>query len=360
MQGAFASRFNVPAAVGDGARRIRSGRRGNLPAAALTARLAFDWAQLRPGDRVLIHAASGGVGGMAAIQLARHHGATVFATRAPKRATLRRMGVEYVYDSPHNGFRRPDPRGHRRRGCRRRAQQPDQRGASSRRRCGRPPRAARFAEIAKRDIWTAEQMAAVRPDINYEIVALDDDDDRSRPHQDVDGRTVRGMARGEWTPVPAEVYPLTEARTAFRRMQQARHIGKIVVQMPTPLSPRPDRSYLVTGGLARWVCTRRRTWPSWAPATSCDQPSRPGRRGRAGHRRHHRSVPLPGASSSPPTSAMSPRPPRCWTASAPSCRRWPASRTSPACSTTPCRSRRRNGSGPLCGPRHSARITCTG
>ena len=31
----------------------------------------------------------------------------------------------------------------------------------------------RFAEIAKRDIWTPEQMAAVRPDIEYEIIALD-------------------------------------------------------------------------------------------------------------------------------------------------------------------------------------------
>src|SRR4029079_19286367 len=58
-----------------------------------------------------------------------------------------------------------------------------------------------------------------------------------------------GLATGEWTPLPAEVYPLTEARAAFRRMQQARHIGKIVVQIPNPLQPRADRSYLITGGL---------------------------------------------------------------------------------------------------------------
>ena len=31
----------------------------------------------------------------------------------------------------------------------------------------------RFAEIAKRDIWTPEQMAEARSDIAYEIVALD-------------------------------------------------------------------------------------------------------------------------------------------------------------------------------------------
>ena len=52
-----------------------------------------------------------------------------------------------------------------------------------------------------------------------------------------------GLATGEWTPLPAEIYPITEARAAFRRMQQARHIGKIVVQIPNPLQPRADRSY---------------------------------------------------------------------------------------------------------------------
>ena len=59
----------------------------------------------------------------------------------------------------------------------------------------------------------------------------------------------QGLAKGEWTPLPAEIYPLTEARAAFRRMQQARHIGKIVCQIPNPLQPQSDRSYLITGGL---------------------------------------------------------------------------------------------------------------
>ncbi len=54
---------------------------------------------------------------------------------------------------------------------------------------------------------------------------------------------------GEIVPLPVEIYPLAEAKTAFRRMQQARHVGKIVLQMPSPLQPREDRSYLITGGL---------------------------------------------------------------------------------------------------------------
>ncbi|MDD4867590.1 MAG: SDR family NAD(P)-dependent oxidoreductase, partial [Mycobacterium sp.] len=108
----------------------------------------------------------------------------------------------------------------------------------------------RFAEIAKRDIWTREQMAAARPDIAYEIVALDvtafEEPERIRG---LLGEVSDGLARGEWQPLPAEIYPLTEAKTAFRRMQQARHIGKIVLKMPNPLQPRADRSYLITGGL---------------------------------------------------------------------------------------------------------------
>ncbi|MGO9654900.1 SDR family NAD(P)-dependent oxidoreductase [Mycobacterium sp.] len=250
MQGAFASRFNVPvqllAPVPDGLSAVAA---ATIPAAALTARLAFDWANVRPGDRVLIHAASGGVG-LAAIQMAQQHGAIVFATASTyKRATLRKMGVEHVYDSRSTDF----------------ADQilADTDGAgvdvvlNSLTNEGfieatvrATAQGGRFAEIAKRDIWTPEQMAAARPDIAYEIVALDgttvQEPERIRG---LLAEVSDGLASGEWTPLPVEIYPLTEAKTAFRRMQQARHIGKIVLQMPKPLQPRGDRSYLITGGL---------------------------------------------------------------------------------------------------------------
>jgi acyl transferase domain-containing protein/short-subunit dehydrogenase/acyl carrier protein len=250
MQGAFASRFNVPiqllAPLPDGLGAVAA---ATIPAAALTARLAFDWAQLKPGDRVLIHAASGGVG-LAAIQMAQQHGAIVFATASTyKRATLRKLGVEYVYDSRSTDF----------------ADQilADTDGAgvdvvlNSLTNEGfveatvrATAQNGRFAEIAKRDIWTPEQMTAARPDIAYEVVALDattlQNPERIRS---LLGEVSDGLASGEWMPLPAEIYPLTEARTAFRRMQQARHIGKIVLRMPNPLQPRGDRSYLITGGL---------------------------------------------------------------------------------------------------------------
>ncbi|MFI5506558.1 SDR family NAD(P)-dependent oxidoreductase [Mycobacterium sp. NPDC051804] len=250
MQGAFASRFNVPeqfiAPIPDGVSAVEA---ATIPAAALTVRLSFDWAQLKPGDRVLIHAASGGVG-LAAVQMAQQCGAEVFATASTfKRSTLRRLGVQYVYDSRTTDF----------------ADQilADTGGAGVdvvlnsltgegfiEATLKATNQDGRFAEIAKRDIWSPEQMAEVRPDIDYEIVALDTvmftEPDRIR---ELLTEVSEGLAQGEWTPLPAEIYPLTEARTAFRRMQQARHIGKVVVQIPSPLQPRADRSYLITGGL---------------------------------------------------------------------------------------------------------------
>ncbi|WP_165878312.1 zinc-binding dehydrogenase, partial [Micromonospora sp. MW-13] len=53
-----------------------------------------DLAGLRAGESVLVHSGAGGVG-MAAIQLARHFGATVFATASPgKWGVLRGLGVD--------------------------------------------------------------------------------------------------------------------------------------------------------------------------------------------------------------------------------------------------------------------------
>ncbi|MCV7348957.1 SDR family NAD(P)-dependent oxidoreductase [Mycobacterium parmense] len=250
MPGSFATRVNAPAQfltpVPNG---ISSVAAATIPAGALTTRLAFDWANVGPGDRVLIHAASGGVG-LAAVQMARQRGATVFATASTyKRAALRKMGVEHVYDSRSTDF----------------ADQilADTGGAgvdvvlNSLTNEGfieatvrATAQGGRFAEIAKRDIWTREQMAAARPDISYEIIALDGciEAEPERVGRLL-AEVAESMANGELEPIAAEVYPVTEAKSAFRRMQQARHIGKIVLQMPRPLQPRGDRSYLITGGL---------------------------------------------------------------------------------------------------------------
>ena len=59
-----------------------------------------DVARLEPGERLLVHAATGGVG-LAAIQYAKRVGAEIFATAGSeeKRDRLRALGVRHVFDS---------------------------------------------------------------------------------------------------------------------------------------------------------------------------------------------------------------------------------------------------------------------
>jgi len=62
-------------------------------------------ARLQPGERVLIHSATGGVG-MASIQIARWLGAEIYATAGSdeKRDLLRSMGIEHPMDSRSTDF----------------------------------------------------------------------------------------------------------------------------------------------------------------------------------------------------------------------------------------------------------------
>jgi NADPH:quinone reductase-like Zn-dependent oxidoreductase len=74
-------------------------RAGALPLAALTAYQALvDTADIRPGQRVLIHAAAGGVGHLA-VQIAKAYGAHVIGTAsAGKHELLRELGADELID----------------------------------------------------------------------------------------------------------------------------------------------------------------------------------------------------------------------------------------------------------------------
>jgi NADPH:quinone reductase-like Zn-dependent oxidoreductase len=80
-------------------------RAAAVPLAALTAwQSLFDTAQLQPGQRVLIHAGSGGVGHFA-VQLAKWKGAYVFATASTKNQDLlRELGVDESIDYTQQRF----------------------------------------------------------------------------------------------------------------------------------------------------------------------------------------------------------------------------------------------------------------
>src|SRR5947199_2221656 len=80
-------------------------RAAAVPLAALTAwQSLFDAVQLQPGQRVLIHAGSGGVGHFA-VQLAKWKGAYVFATASTKNQDLlRKLGVDEPIDYTQQRF----------------------------------------------------------------------------------------------------------------------------------------------------------------------------------------------------------------------------------------------------------------
>ena len=227
-----------------------------------------------PGQRVLIHAAAGGVG-LAAVALADSAGAEVFATAgsAEKRALLTSLGVEHVMDSRSLDFADEIHAAHRRPGRRRRAElaQP---ATSSRRACAWSSRGGRFVEIGKRGIWDATQVAAVRPDVDYHVLYLGDLFERE-PAGSRRCSTVLAaeFAAGRLAPLPHRVYPAARAADAFRFMAQARHVGKLVVTPPASAPAariRGDATYLITGGLgALGVRDRASGCTPAAPATWC-------------------------------------------------------------------------------------------
>lgn len=78
---------------------------GALPLVSLTARQALiDTARVAPGQRVLVQAGAGGVGHVA-VQIAKAHGATVYATAsAAKHDFLRSIGVDHPIDYHSEDF----------------------------------------------------------------------------------------------------------------------------------------------------------------------------------------------------------------------------------------------------------------
>lgn len=76
-----------------------------IPLTALTAwQSLFDFAHIKEGDIVLIHAGAGGVGGMA-IQLAKHARTTVITTASAKNHDyVKKLGADYVVDYTKEDF----------------------------------------------------------------------------------------------------------------------------------------------------------------------------------------------------------------------------------------------------------------
>ena len=217
-----------------------------VPVVFATAYYALhDLAGLQPGQRVLIHAAAGGVG-MAAIQLARHAGADIYATASPaKWDTLRGLGIpaDHIASSRDLGFAAAFP--------------PVDLVLNSL--AGDYVDASlsllaphgRLLEMGKTDLR--------EPTARYQPFDLMDPGPDHLRH--ILAALHDLFTRQALRPLPATTYDIRDTPAALRYLAQARHTGKIVLTIPAPLNP--DHTILITGGtgalgtaIARHLITR--------------------------------------------------------------------------------------------------------
>ncbi|MCH2245137.1 MAG: SDR family NAD(P)-dependent oxidoreductase [Crocosphaera sp.] len=245
----------------------------SIPINFLTAYYALHHlAKIQVGDKILIHAAAGGTG-MAAVQIAQAAGAEVFATASPpKWEALRKMGIKHIMNSRTLEF----------------ADQvmslTEDKGVNVvlnsltseefvNKSLSVLSEQGRFVEIAKRGVWDSNQVANLRPDVSYSVVDLvRESQERPELIKTMLHQLTDKFANGSLQPPPLQTFPIEEVISAFRYMQQAKHIGKIIVTQTTQkpeknressLNFHEDATYLITGGMgdlgllvARWMVSK--------------------------------------------------------------------------------------------------------
>ncbi|MCW7539505.1 SDR family NAD(P)-dependent oxidoreductase [Aquabacterium sp. A7-Y] len=217
-------------------------------------------AQVQPGETLLIHSASGGVG-LAAIEVARWLGAKVIATAGSeaKRQFLRERGVEHVFDSRSLDFADAVLQLTEGRGVD--VVLNSLAGEAARKSLAILASHGRFIEIGKKDIAAGSLLGLADFDRNLMYVAVDTDRmgaERPALFRRLNAEVIALLAEGRLRPVPAQAFPAREISDAFRTMARAQHVGKLVIDLNTGTVPtgqsrgvavRADRSWLVTGGL---------------------------------------------------------------------------------------------------------------
>ncbi|MFJ8747669.1 SDR family NAD(P)-dependent oxidoreductase, partial [Embleya sp. NPDC127516] len=235
-------------------------RAASVPVVFLTAYYGLvELGGLRAGESVLVHAGAGGVG-MAAVQIARHLGAEVFATASEgKWDTLRSLGLDdaHIADSRTLDFEEHIRTATGGRGV----------DVVLNSLAGEFVDASlrlladggRLLEMGKTDIRDAEAVRVGYPGVSYQAYDLLD----AGPERigKLLGDLLGWFGSGALVPITVRSWDVRRAPEAFRFMAQARHTGKLVLRMPVPLDP--GGTVLITGGtgtlgglVARHLVTR--------------------------------------------------------------------------------------------------------
>ncbi|MFF0227372.1 type I polyketide synthase [Streptomyces sp. NPDC004629] len=211
----------------------------SVPIVFLTAFYGLvDLAGTGPGESVLVHAGAGGVG-LAAIQLAQHRGAEVYATASEgKWGVLREWGVpvERLASSRDLGFHETF------RDAGVNVVLNSLAGEFVDASVDLLAPGGRFLEMGKTDIRSPEDFRD-RPLSYHAFDLMDAGADRI---QEMLRELVTLFEAGALQPLPVTGWDVRRAPDAFRFMSQAKHVGKLVLTVPQDLDG--AGTVLLTGG----------------------------------------------------------------------------------------------------------------
>jgi 8-amino-7-oxononanoate synthase len=222
-----------------------------IPTTFLTAYYGLNYlAKIKKCDRILIHAAAGGVG-LAAIQLAQQAGAEIFATASPgKHDFLKSLGIKYVFNSRNLDFAEEIMDITQGKGVDLILNSLN--GDFIPKNLEILATNGKFIEIGKLGIWDEGQIKATRNDIDYyPFDLLEVSTTNPSLINNLFSQLKTQFDRSILKSLPHQVWQIDRATDAFRYMAQAKHIGKVVIKVTSCMLQDTilnDGSYLITGG----------------------------------------------------------------------------------------------------------------
>jgi NADPH:quinone reductase-like Zn-dependent oxidoreductase/surfactin synthase thioesterase subunit/NADP-dependent 3-hydroxy acid dehydrogenase YdfG/aryl carrier-like protein len=232
-----------------------------LPVVYVTAYYSLVYlCRIRKGEKILIHAAAGGVG-IAAIHIAKASGAEIFATvgSQEKKAYIESLGVpaDRILNSRTLDFADQLLELTGGEGVDIVLNSLSGEAIYKSIRCLAPY--GRFVEIGKTDIYRNSKLGLQPFGNNLSYFGVDVDRLFKQKEQfsgELFQEAIDFFVENSFPVHPTEVFPMSKIRDAFQYMAGARHIGKIIINMEGELQVAPPReihfdnnaSYLITGG----------------------------------------------------------------------------------------------------------------
>ena len=241
-----------------------------LSTAFLTAEHALcTLAKLQAGETILIHSGAGGVG-QAAVQVARAIGAQIICTASrTKHQYLKEQGVFSVHDSRTKEFSQEILALTNGRGVDVVLNSLNSTWVDASFEC--LSQHGRFIEMGKIEVWSPEKAAEKRPDVKYyQFDLLEIASGNPQYINNLLFKILNEYKVGTYKPLPIKVFTKDQCSDAFRYIAQAKHIGKVVVNLKNSKESArkisSDGIYIITGGfgaigteLIKWLISKGAT-----------------------------------------------------------------------------------------------------